>query len=112
MQPDQHRGDDAEIATAAANGPEQVGLLVGTGGDASAQFTRRDRFGLGRFADDAHESPPVAKPGRQARTVSGAHYGRISGILDRVTSVARQRTARTHGKSPALPFTAVNGGDE
>ena len=49
MQPEQERGDDAEVAAAAADGPEQVGILVGAGAHLLA--ARQNDLGLEQVVD-------------------------------------------------------------
>ena len=85
---EQERGDDAEVAAAAANGPEQVGVLLGIGGHEPAVGQHHVHFedvvdGEAAFAGEMTE--PAAQ--RQPADAGGRDDAGRHGIAERVRRV-------------------------
>ncbi len=88
MHPEQERGDDAEVAAAAANRPEQIGVLLGIGGHEPAvgqHDVDLEDVVDGQAAAAGEMAEPAAE--RQAADAGGRDDAGRHGIAERVRGV-------------------------
>ena len=102
MQPEEERGDDAEVAAAAANRPEEVGVLVCAGRHEAAvgqhhvgfeQVVDRQTALAGQVAEAAAEGEAADAGGRDDAARRGQAEG-VGGVVDVAPGAAARRPAR------------------
>jgi hypothetical protein len=90
VEPEQERGDDAEVAAAAAQGPEEIGVFRFAGGDEAA--VRQHQIGLEQIVDgqpelagevpDAAAQGETADPGRRDDAAGRNQPEGVGGVVD------------------------------